>query len=336
MDPISQGAAGAILPQAFASVEKTRVYVLLGALAGMAPDLDVLIRSSNDPLLFLEYHRQFTHALLFVPIGAGICAIGLFGFVRHRLSLIEVYVVCFMGYLTHGLLDACTSYGTQLFWPFSTARIAWNNVSVIDPLFTVPLVTLLIIGTVRKQRIFAIAGLFWAIFYLIIGIVQRERVMDAAEAMAVTRGYEVEGLDVKPAFANLLLWKVVYDSGERFFVDSIRAGVSTQICEGESVSKLNVLRDLPWLETSSQQHRDLERFRWFSNDFLALDSANDNFVIDIRYSTLPNRIDALWGVQLNPNAADNNHAEFRVMQSRRSQALPELWQMILGNGCISE
>ncbi len=70
MDPISQGAAGAILPQTFASVEKTRVYVLLGALAGMAPDLDVLIRSPTDPLLFLEYHRQFTHALLFVPIGA--------------------------------------------------------------------------------------------------------------------------------------------------------------------------------------------------------------------------------------------------------------------------
>ncbi|WP_256927785.1 hypothetical protein, partial [Vibrio parahaemolyticus] len=28
---------------------------VLGVASGMAPDLDVLIRSSSDPLLFLEY-----------------------------------------------------------------------------------------------------------------------------------------------------------------------------------------------------------------------------------------------------------------------------------------
>jgi len=36
---------------------------MLGFLSGMAPDLDILIRSSTDPLLSLEYHRQFTHFL---------------------------------------------------------------------------------------------------------------------------------------------------------------------------------------------------------------------------------------------------------------------------------
>src|SRR5690606_29471703 len=41
----------------------------LGALGGMAPDLDVIIRSASDPLLALEYHRHFTHSLAFIPIG---------------------------------------------------------------------------------------------------------------------------------------------------------------------------------------------------------------------------------------------------------------------------
>ena len=64
---------------------------LLGALAGMAPDLDVLIRSSTDPLLFLEYHRQFTHSLAFIPIGAALCTAILYPFVRKWCRAGEAY-----------------------------------------------------------------------------------------------------------------------------------------------------------------------------------------------------------------------------------------------------
>ena len=74
MDPLTQGVVGASLPLASARRRDIVSAAVLGFLAGMAPDLDVLIRSSEDPLLFLEYHRQFTHALVFIPIGGLICA----------------------------------------------------------------------------------------------------------------------------------------------------------------------------------------------------------------------------------------------------------------------
>ena len=48
------------------------------------------------------------------------------------------------GYATHGLLDACTSYGTVLFWPFSNERLTWNNISIVDPLLTIPALILLL------------------------------------------------------------------------------------------------------------------------------------------------------------------------------------------------
>ena len=82
MDPITQGALGAALPQSFAPAKKVRSAALVGALSGMAPDLDALIRSSTDPLLFLDYHRQFTHALLFVPVGALVCCLAFYPFMR--------------------------------------------------------------------------------------------------------------------------------------------------------------------------------------------------------------------------------------------------------------
>ena len=70
MDPLSQAVVGAAVPQSFAPRQHLGTITLLGALAGMAPDLDVLIRSSTDPLLFLEYHRQFTHSFFFIPLAA--------------------------------------------------------------------------------------------------------------------------------------------------------------------------------------------------------------------------------------------------------------------------
>ena len=56
-----------------------------------------------------------------------------------------------MGYATHGLLDSCTSYGTQLFWPFSDERVAWDTMSIVDPLFTIPLLVF-VIAAARTQR----------------------------------------------------------------------------------------------------------------------------------------------------------------------------------------
>ena len=92
MDPISQAALGAIAPQSVADKTKRDSLGLLrigliGALAGMAPDLDVLIQSSTDPLLQLEYHRQFTHSLIFVPFGAALCALAFWPFLKRRLHL---------------------------------------------------------------------------------------------------------------------------------------------------------------------------------------------------------------------------------------------------------
>ena len=63
MDPLTQGVLGASLPQASTARSYVGIAGLFGFIAGMAPDLDVLIRSDTDPLLFLEYHRQFTHSL---------------------------------------------------------------------------------------------------------------------------------------------------------------------------------------------------------------------------------------------------------------------------------
>ena len=331
MDPVTQGVLGAAAPRALAPLEHAGLAALLGLLAGMAPDLDVLIRSSDDPLLFLEYHRQFTHSLFFVPIGGALCALLLHPLLagRRGLRFKQTLFYCTAGYATHALLDACTTYGTQLLWPLSDARFAWNTVSVIDPLFTLPLAVLvwrsLRGGSVWWARI----ALLWAIGYLGAGLVQRDRAEAFGHQLAAARGHAPMRLEAKPSFANILLWKVVYETDTRFYVDAIRTGRELSVFPGESAPKLVVGRDFPWLDPDSQQARDIERFRWFSNGYLALAPGDPNRITDIRYSMLPNQIQGLWSIELQPDAAPQEHVSYQVTRRADSITLDMFKRMLI-------
>lgn len=329
MDPVSQAAVGAAVAQAFAGRGRAASAGLLGALAGMAPDLDVLIRSSRDPLLFLEVHRQFTHSFVFIPIGALLCALVLHPLVRQRLSRREAYLYCVLGIATHGLLDACTSYGTQLLWPFSDLRVAWSQIAVVDPLFTLPLVVLCGLAARSDRRLLARVACVWAVGYLLLGVVQRERAESVGFALAHERGHRTARVEAKPAFGNLLLWKTIYEHQERFYVDAVRLLASPHLFDGASIPRLSLERDLPWLETSSQQARSLERFRWYSQDALALDPNRAHTVIDVRYSMLPNRIDPLWGITLDPAADATSFPAFVTFRTLSPADRDAFFSMLL-------
>ena len=332
MDPFSQGALGAAAPVAAFSGAKARSVALLGCLAGIAPDLDVLIGSPNDPLAFLVFHRQFTHALLFIPFGAAFVACACHWMVRGRLSFKESYLACLLGYATHGLLDACTSYGTQLFWPLSDMRVAWNNVSVVDPLFTLPLAAFVVAAAFWRRPRLAWIGLAWALAYLLFGVVQNQRAEAAGNRLAQSRGHLPVRLTAKPGFANLLLWKVVYEHQGTYYVDAVRTGFEVAVCPGAKVPALDVARDLPWLPLESQQARDIERFRWFSDDYIALHPDAANQVIDIRYSVVPNQIVPLWGIDLNPEAALDSHARFIAERRGTAQQTRDYIALLSGDG----
>jgi len=56
----------------------------------------------------------------------------------------------FLAIITHPLLDAQTTWGTQLFWPFEW-RVAVENVFIIDPIYTLPFLTFLILTAFQDK-----------------------------------------------------------------------------------------------------------------------------------------------------------------------------------------
>ena len=332
MDPVSQGTVGAAFAQSSANKGNIVKVGFIGFLAGLAPDLDVLIRSESDPILFLEYHRQFTHSLFFIPFGSLVVALLIFPFVKGSMTIKTVYIASFLGYATHGLLDACTSYGTLLFWPFSDERVTWNNISIVDPIFTIPILILLGIAIKTKKRMFSFFAIGWVIFYLSLGFLQYERALSAAFMLADSRGHNPERMTLKPSFGNLILWKSIYQHEDSFYVDAIRPAQSTTWCLGDSTRIFDYEKHLPNLDKDSQQSKDIERFRWFSQNYLGYDKEK-SLVTDIRYSMIPNQITPMWGLLIDDQMGLSKHAVWWTSRGLDEGQLDLFKDMLNGKNC---
>ncbi len=332
MDPLTQASIGAAAAAIVCRKAETRHALLLGALAGAAPDLDVLIRSETDPLLALQYHRHFTHALLIAPLIGLLVAVlfkGLF-FWKHypcrRLALFGI-----VGAITHGLIDACTSYGTLLYWPISHHRESWDIISIIDPIFTLPLALLTAIAFFFRRPRFAQFAVILCLIYLSLGTYQRGQATRIAAQIAEERGHEPEELSVRPSLANILLWRIVYCSGDQYYVDAVR---TTPFSEpkhypGSIVDAFSEASAQIIAPEDSVLADDIERFRFFSQGYLYRYSDEANVVADLRYAMFPDSIKPLWGIRMNP-ASPEDHVSMEYFREPRQRGLDRLWRMIRG------
>ena len=332
MDPLTQGLIGAALPQAVTPNRRLLLRAgFLGLIAGMLPDLDVLIRSSSDPLLFLEYHRQFSHSVFFIPVGGLVCAGLFYLLLRRRIDLPfkMLWLYSTLGYGTHGLLDAFTSYGTMLGWPFSEERVSFGIISVVDPLFTLPVLVLVLLAVTYGKSRFALVAVLWAGLYLSAGVLQRHEAIKMGTSLAMSRGHIPVRLAVKPSFGNIVVWKVVYETGERFFVDAVRVTIAPRVFPGASVFKLVVRKDFPMLGKNTRQAHDIERFAHLSDGYLARDPSVAGRIIDVRYSMIPNEIDALWSIGVSVTAGPDEHVTFQAHRGDPMEGLNRLWAMLI-------
>ena len=332
MDPVTQGIVATTSAQVFSKKNHLIIASMIGFLAGLSPDIDIFIRSDTDPLLFLEYHRHFTHSLFFIPIGSLLCTI-VFYYVfakKFNFSFRNTYIFSLIGYATHGVIDSFTTYGTQLLWPFSNERIAWNSISVIDPLFTLPVIILCLITLIKGDKKYSFYSIAWILMYQLAGFIQKDRAENIIHDYAKIKGHDVNEIEAKPSFGNIIVWKVIYTTSEKYYVNAIRLSVDHKIYPGESIEKLDVSKSFPWLDASSQQAKDIEKFRWFSNGYLAVDKNNKDVISDVRFSTLPNQVEGLWGIKLDEKKNDFEHVEYVTNRKRDLDRLNILINMVSG------
>lgn len=331
MDILTQGLLGGVLAQTVATKKETKIATLVGVFAGLIADADIFIASSSDPLLNIEFHRHFTHSLFFIPFGAAIAMAILWPFLNKKLSNTRLYLYSLLGYSMSGFLDACTSYGTHLLWPLSDERIAFNIISIIDPIFTLILLITLVYSLRLSRKQVAQIGLVFSFSYMLIGVVQHQRAQGLADELVKSRGHETSQHVVKPTMANNLLWRSVYISGDRIYVDAIRLGLfsKNKIYVGDSANKFKIESYLESNETSSVLFQDIQRFSKFSDDFIALDKTQNNVLGDMRYSMLPITVKPLWGIVIDKNKL-HEHADYQFFRDNSANIRSAFLGLLLG------
>ena len=298
MDIVSHAAIGAASALLASRPHEVRHAALAGAAAGLLPDADALIRSGDDALLYFEYHRHFSHSLIFIPIGALLVAALLWPLMRKSLAFARLYLFCCLGIALAGVIDACTSYGTHLLWPFADERIAWNFISVLDPVFTLLVAIPLIVALRRSRSILAGVGLALGALYLSLGWVQHQRALQLTDRYAAQHALESERVLVKPTFGNLVLWRGIVQTREHIHVAAIRPSIvgESRVYPGERAERFTS-DNYAALPTDSRLRSDLDRFAFFADELLSRSTADDTLIGDARYAMRPDSLRPIWSVR---------------------------------------
>ena len=333
MDPFTHAVLGAAGGYALFGKKLGRMAATLGALAALAPDVDALVRSSVDPLAYVQYHRHFTHSFAFAPIGALFVA-GLGRLVSGKGFPFCLAWCCAMwGWLSHELLDAATSYGTHLLWPFSSERTGWDVIAIVDPFFTVSLLIGLLLALWCQKQKWAFVALGLGALCLSAGVWQHDRILKAQQQLASERGHTVVRGRALPTIGNNVVWRSVYEHAGRIYCDRLRVGWGGEISakEGTSLERVS-LSDLSQMESAAETRLPaFERFAHFSDGWIARSPLDDSLLGDVRYSLSTEAFDPIWAIRY--IGADHQPPfEWVNRAKERRLNLRKLWEEWMGRG----
>lgn len=330
MDPVTHALVGAATARVALARPLGRAAWLPGAVGALLPDADTLIRSASDPLLYAEFHRHFTHSVAFIPLGGTMAALPWLLVPGARARWKWCWSAAVAGYATHGLLDASTTYGTMLLWPFSDARVAWHWISILDPLFTAVLIAGVGAALWRHTARPVAVALALCLTYLTAGAVQRERALDVQARVAASRGHQPARGEVFPGFLTNIVWRSMYEAEGAFHMDRIRVpwmGAPAWI-PATSVAALEQDRLPADVQRDPRLARDFRRFHRFTGGWVARSPREPDLIGDARYSSLTGGFEPVWGIRLDPSKSPP--VEWIDRSGQRRIDVFEVWSELRG------
>lgn len=286
MDSITQAALGGAIGEAILGGKVGNKAILWGIVVGTLPDLDVVINPLVDEVAALTIHRGYSHSIL-----VNLAAAPVLGWVLHKIhpegaSMRDWIIMCLVCLQAAIWLDTFTVYGTQLLLPFSNYPVAFNSISIIDPLITVPL----LLGSVgalvlrrysRRRRIMNHVGLWLGILYLIMTLPLKAHVDAKTEEHLAESGISYERYMTAPTFGNVILWRYMADVDTGFVVGYY------SLAEEGGMEQPRYLPQKDSLLDPVRNTRAVQTLLWFSKGYYLVRESNGSLqVSDLRFGEL--------------------------------------------------
>ncbi len=262
MDSLTQAALGAAIGGTVLGRRLGRKAVLIGAALGTLPDLDVAI-DYGDAVANVTQHRGFSHSL-FLLTGLAALLAGLSARLAPARDISAGRWLAFYGLclLTHPMLDALTTYGTQIWWPLDVRPAAYPLLFIIDPLYSLPLMAGVLIALFSGRTTATRWGLALSCLYLVLSLGARTLVEQRVEPVLAEHGLAEAPRLVQPTPFNILLWRVSVAEEDRYHETVV------SVFDGDHRPRLeSFARGAEW-EAIALEDESGRRLDWFAGPFL--------------------------------------------------------------------
>lgn len=189
--------------------QKEKYPLLIAVFGALLPDIDNFVGYS-DPSIYLIHHRGITHSVLggfLISVVFAFLIRLLFKKTFFKKNLIIIYLLV----LTHIFLDLVTSYGTQIFLPFTDKRFTLECVFIIDPFFTV---LLLVLFFISSKKTFRVRLFFYSIVFIYplinFGLSQSYKII-------IAKDFKDKKVHVSSAFFSPVFWKIIIEDKDKVY-----------------------------------------------------------------------------------------------------------------------
>lgn len=326
MDSITQAALGASVAGLVAGRKCSPKVLLAGAALGTLPDLDVLV-DYGDPVANMVNHRGFSHSLLVLfPFSLVLAALW-YKWRATTWSFASVWLLVAACLITHPLLDAFTSYGTQLFWPLDVPSVSISSIFIIDPLYTVPLLICLIAALIWRARGAKLCGIGLTVstLYLVWSLAALNIIENRVEQAVKGTPLEHQPVFITPTPFNTVLWRVVVLEDTQYW-----EGLASLLDESDDIAFMPFDRGI-W--PISELSDDVSSLDVFASGFIRFEELDQQIIVtDLRLglssyhpfrfvlaqTDIPGSWQSVPPVQLDPGPV-------------LPRTIPALWLRLLGN-----
>lgn len=298
MDSITQAALGALCGELVLGKKLGNYGILWGALFGTLPDLDIIAYPFLSASEQLAWHRGISHSVLMIFIATfffgwliqkfyeqkepynallkDIASMTWYGRLLSKLyhyrepdiSFKRASLFVFLAWSTHVWIDCFNTYGTMILEPFSSDRIAMNNIFIIDLFFLVPILLCIIfcITFFRKNPVTRIklASLtaIWLCGYFSTSLIIKQKANQHFESFLADKGISKSRMVTAPTFSNIFLWRMIAEDTDG---ETIHTSYWSFFDKADTKYKVLSITKDHHLEADFKDSEDLRVLTWFTD-----------------------------------------------------------------------
>jgi len=171
-------------------------YLLTAVGASQIPDIDVISQWWDHGGLYQMWHRGITHSLFLTPVWALLFV--LLCYLLFKIKDLKLFFLAWLAVFIHDTSDLFNAWGTGYLEPFSTIRLSFGTIPIVDFTFWIIIGTASLFSKRNKLKSPYFFKLAWAFIALHV-------MVQSTQGLLIYKKYE-KNVDQVALSANFIPW----------------------------------------------------------------------------------------------------------------------------------